>query len=158
MLCPKCRTNVDDRAQFCPVCGEPLAPAAPEYAYPPAAPEYRAPIYQRSIPIAIILSFVTCGFYMLYWIYCMANDLNTASREEDDTSGGIVLLLHIVTCGIYTMYWFYKAGMKVNRIQQFSGKTPDSSLKFLYLILSLFGFSIVGFALVQNELNKVAAE
>ena len=66
MKCKKCGTEVDDRAKFCPVCGEPLvfgdAPQAPQPPRPNYAAGnsgnsggYRAPITSRSIPLAIIL-------------------------------------------------------------------------------------------------------
>jgi hypothetical protein len=151
MICPKCGTNVDDRASFCPVCGNSLYRA-------PSPMGYRAPISQRSIGLAIVLSLVTCGIYGIYWMYCLVTDLNTASGDTSDTSGGLVVLLGIVTCGIYLLYWYYKAGEKVNRIHQLDGRPLDTSVGILYLVLSLFGFSIVSMALIQSELNKVAAD
>ena len=167
MKCKKCGTEVDDRAKFCPVCGEPLvfgdAPQAPQPPRPNYAAGnsgnsggYRAPITSRSIPLAIILSIVTCGIYGLYWMYCLANDLNTARGHEQDTSGGLVVLFSIITCGIYGLYWYYTAAGKVGEVQEFDRRPRDSSLGILYLLLALFGFSIVSMALMQNELNKVA--
>lgn len=160
MICPKCGVEIDDRAKFCPECGSSLRPDTEEVYVPmretQSAPFYRAPIVNRSIPVAIILSIVTCGIYMLYWLYCIVNDLNTASDEQNDVSAGLVVLLGIVTCGIYMLYWYYRAGQKVNRMNSFSGKPADSSLSILYLLLSLFGFSIISLALIQNELNQVA--
>lgn len=155
MYCPKCGTNVDDRASFCPVCGASLG-GGPTYPY--TGNGYKAPIPQRSILLAIILSIVTCGIYGLYWLYCLVNDLNTASGEVDDTGGVLVILLGIITCNIYMLYWYYKAGGKVNKIQYLNGRPQDSSLGILYLLLTFFGMSIVSMALIQNELNKVAAE
>ena len=129
MKCKKCGTEVDNRAKFCPVCGEPMgfgsAPHAPE----PPRPNYssgdygnsggyRAPISVRSIPMAIILS--------------------------------------IITCGIYGIYWYYTAGGKVGDIQEYDRRPRDSYLGILYLVLDLLGFGIVSMALIQNELNKVA--
>ena len=46
-------------------------------------------------------------------------------------------------------------GEKVDILKAKSG-TPTSNSGLLYLILSLFGFGIVVWALVQNELNQVA--
>ena len=89
-------------------------------------------------------------------MYCLANDLNTASGHEQDTSGGLVVLFSIITCGIYGLYWYYTAAGKVGEVQEFDRRPRDSSLGILYLLLALFGFSIVSMALMQNELNKVA--
>lgn len=186
MKCKKCGTQVDDQAKFCPVCGEtlhadgfggepPKAPQPPrpdfgsqeaggsyQYGggqpggYRPAGGRYKAPITSRSIPVAIILSIVTCGIYGIYWLYCMVNDLNTASGHENDTSGGMVILFSIITCNIYGLFWDYTAGNKVGEIQEYDGRTRDSYLGILYLLLDFFGLGIVAMALIQNELNKVA--
>lgn len=167
MKCKKCGTEVDNRAKFCPVCGEPMgvgqAPQAPQPPRPNYSSSdyghsggYRAPITSRSIPMAIILSIITCGIYGIYWLYCLVNDLNTASGRENDTSGGMMILFSIITCGIYSLVWYYTAGAKVADIEEYDGRPRDGYLGILYLLLSLFGFSIVNMALIQNELNKVA--
>ncbi len=165
MKCPKCGTEMDDRANFCPVCGESLKSGASggsrqnfepgRYADPPLN-QYRAPIGRRNIAVCIILSIVTCGIYGLYWLYCIVEDLNAAGRQTNDTGGGLVVLLSIVTCDIYLLYWMYKAGGKVNQLHYISGQREDGSLGILYLILTFFGVGIVSYALIQNELNKVA--
>ena len=152
MICQRCGTNVDDRASFCPVCGTPMNAVR----ITPASNPYQAPVARRSIAVCIVLSLITCGIYSLYWLYCVVTDLNLASGETEDTTGGVVILLGIVTCSIYTIYWYYKAAGKVNRIRQMNGIPQDSSLSILYLILALFGFGIVSLALIQDELNKVA--
>ena len=48
------------------------------------------------------------------------------------------------------------AGNKVGEIQEYDGRTRDSYLGILYLLLDFFGLGIVAMALIQNELNKVA--
>ncbi len=167
MKCKKCGTEVDNRAKFCPVCGEPMgfgqAPQAPQPPRPnysagdyDRSSGYRAPITSRSIPMAIILSIITCGIYGLYWQYHLVNDLNSASGHENDTSGGMVILFTIITCNIYGLFWDYTAGSKVGEIQEFDHRPRDGYLGILYLVLDLVGFGVVSMALIQNELNKVA--
>lgn len=111
-------------------------------------------IQQRNIAVCIILSIVTCGIYGLYWMACLNNDANTASNTFG-TSGGMVVLLSIVTCGIYGIYWAFKQGEKIDAAKANRG-IPSSNSGILYLILSLFGFGIVAWALMQNEMNKLA--
>lgn len=117
---------------------------------------YRVPIKSRDIAVCIILSIVTCGIYGIYWLVCLVDDLNVASGRVGDTSGGMVVLLTIVTCGIYGMYWAYKAGEKIAYVKQRSTGVTGGNDSVLYLILSIVGFSIVVYALLQSELNKVA--
>ncbi len=109
-------------------------------------------IQKRSVALSIVLSIVTCGIYGLYWIACVANDVNTLTNREG-TSGGMVVLLSIVTCGIYQFYWFYKVGEALDGARAQNG-VPSGSQAIVYLLLSIFGFSIVSLALAQSELNK----
>lgn len=115
------------------------------------------PIRKRSIVTCILLSIVTCGIYGIYWTVCLVNDLNTASGTPQDTSGGVVFLLSLVTCGIYMYYWMYKAGEKVSVIQRRQGRMNSENNGLLYLLLSIFGLSIVSYCLIQSELNQVAS-
>ena len=111
-------------------------------------------IQQRSIAVCIILTIVTCGIYGVYWFICLTNDANTASNTFG-TSGGMAVLLTIVTCGIYGLYWAYKQGEKIDAAKANRG-VPSSNSGILYLILSIFSLGIVAWALMQNELNKMA--
>lgn len=113
-------------------------------------------IQQRSIPVCIILTLVTCGIYGIYWFICLANDTNTVSGEQNATSGGVAFLLGLVTCGIYMWYWAFKQGEKIDVAKNNRGMASSNS-GVLYLILYLLGLGIVAWALMQNELNKIAA-
>lgn len=112
-------------------------------------------IQNRNIAVCIILSIVTCGIYGIYWFICLANDTNTISGRPNDTSGGVAFLLSLVTCGIYGFYWAFKQGEKIDEAKTSRG-IPSSNSGIAYLLLSIFGLSIVAWALMQNELNKMA--
>lgn len=112
-------------------------------------------IQQRNIAVCIILTIVTCGIYGIYWFVCLSDDTNLVAGDTYGTSGGMALLLTIVTCGIYSIYWAYKQGEKIDRVKTYRG-LPAGSNAILYLVLTLFGFSIVAWALMQNELNNLA--
>ena len=101
---------------------------------------------QRSVGIAILLSIITCGIYGIYWLIMLNDETNYVSgHQQDGTSGGVVFLLTLVTCGIE----------KLNEAKMQRGIMVDSSASVLYLILSIFGLSIVSYALMQSELNKM---
>ena len=108
MYCTRCGQQIEEGARYCPYCGEKIYKE--EYTYD------QAPIYSRSIPIAIILSIVTFGIYGLYWLYSLANDINTLTHQEQP-SGFKVLVLTIITLGFYELYWLYKAGERINEFQ-----------------------------------------
>ena len=147
MYCTRCGQQIEEGARYCPYCGEKIYKE--EYTYD------QAPIYSRSIPIAIILSIVTFGIYGLYWLYSLANDINTLTHQEQP-SGFKVLVLTIITLGFYELYWLYKAGERLSDFQTYQGEMVDSYRALVYLILGIFGLNIVARALIQNDLNKYA--
>lgn len=113
-------------------------------------------IQRKSIGLCIVLSIITCGIYSLYWLYCMAEDVNLATARPGGPSGGLVLLLTIVTCNLYGLYWLYRAGEDLDRRRAEQGQVTGH-LGILFLLLAVFGFSIISYALLQNELNEYAA-
>ena len=86
-------------------------------------------------------------------MYCLNEDINSLSGAENATGGGLVILFSIITCGIYGLYWFYKMGERVDTIKN----QPGASTPILFLILSIFGLSIVNFCLMQDAINKRVA-
>lgn len=112
-------------------------------------------IQRREIAICIILSIVTCGIYGIYWFICITDETNIVSGRTGDTSGVVAFLLSLITCNIYGLYWAYKQGEKIDQAKNDRG-IPSSSSGIAYLLLCLFGFSIVAYALMQNDLNKLA--
>lgn len=56
---------------------------------------------RKSIPIQIILTIFTCGFYGIYWLYCIIRDINIVSGDPNSMSPVVVILLSFVTCNIY---------------------------------------------------------
>ena len=122
-------------------------------------PNTHSYIQKRNIALNIILSIVTCGIYGLYWLYTLANDVNTVCRnqsgEYQQTSPGMVLLLSIVTCGIYQWYWLYKCGKRLNSTRYSNGfAVTDDSV--IMLILAIFGLGIVSYCILQSSLNDIA--
>ncbi|MBR3249076.1 MAG: DUF4234 domain-containing protein [Clostridia bacterium] len=111
-------------------------------------------IKERNIVVAILLSIITCGIYGIYWFITMTDDVGKAN-EDPDFTGVKAFLFALITCGIYGIYWNYKIGKEMYEANQKRGiNTSDNSV--LYLILSIFGLSIVTYCLVQNELNTIA--
>ena len=107
-------------------------------------------IAPRNIVVAIILSFVTCGIYQIYWMIKMNDEVNTLASEPNATSGVMVFLFTLITCGIYGFIWMYKMGERCDRIK---GSVGGNSA-VLYLILSLLGLGIVSYCLIQDTINK----
>lgn len=110
---------------------------------------------KRSIPLAIVLSFITVGLYALYWVYTLTEDAHAAAGERTTASGGMVILFSFLTCGIYSFYWLYKMGETIIMAKQKRGMAVDTNLPIIYLVLALFGFGIISYALMQSALNDI---
>ena len=153
MICPNCGKETDNNIQ-CIHCGSMFGQINTVNNIQNDIPFNRPAISKRSIAVAIILTFVTCGIYGLYWFIVMTNESNSIS-DSKTASGGIAFLLTIITCGIYGLYWNYKMGEKIHN----AGKKYNISIEnngVLYLILYLIGLGIISYALMQKDLNKFA--
>lgn len=106
-------------------------------------------IKKRNIALCIIFTLITCGIYWLYWVCCLADDVNEITGHQDDIAGWKVLLFDILTCGIYGIYWSYKLGKKLGE------KAGDTSGNkgILFLVLSILGLNIVALCIAQSEVN-----
>ena len=111
-------------------------------------------IQKRNIALYIVLSIVTCGFFSIYWFITLTDDTNTVSNSQTPT-GVTAFLLSLVTCGLYSLYWSYKQGEKIDAANNARG-INSSNTGLIYLILSVFGFGIIAYALNQDSLNKLA--
>lgn len=109
---------------------------------------------KRSIGVAILLSIITCGIYIIYWMYKITKDVTSFNGEN--TNPAMELLLMFVTCGIYTYFWNYKMGKRLYTAQLNAGDTHASDESVLYLILAIFGLGIVSVAIMQSNINKLA--
>ena len=158
-ICLKCGVEAGKGNRFCPNCGNAVAEEAVICVKCGVSLKTKKTaekntccvdgIQPKSIVKAIILSLVTCGIYGVYWFITLTDDMNKASGRVNDTSGGMAFLFSLITCGIYGFYWAYKLGEKRDIV---AGENGSSSI--IYLVLSLFGFGIVAYALAQDTLNK----
>ena len=112
-------------------------------------------ISKRDLVLNIILTIVTCGLWGIIWEVQIADDIKLLTGEDSLVSGIVLVLLSLVTCGIYFIFWVYNAGNKLELVKAGYG-LPTESKGLVYVVLSIFGFSIVALALMQNDLNTVA--
>lgn len=110
-------------------------------------------ITKREIVTAIILTIITCGIYGIYWFVKLNDEVNILCGDTSAPSGGTVFLLSLITCGIYEIYWSYKMGEKLDNYMAQRGEL-SSNRSIIYLLLSIFGFGIITFALMQDTVNK----
>ena len=166
MFCKKCGQELPEGGKFCPNCGADNSPTEnTQQAQPTQEPVYTgtvngAPtdgIQNRSLVLWILITIFTCGIGGLIWVYLLVEDINKASGDTNAPSGIIVILLSLVTCSIYTYIWMWKAGKQLNQAKETRGMSADPNMPLIYLLLAIFGFGIVAYALMQNDLNNLAA-
>lgn len=99
----------------------------------------------RSLPMYILLTIVTCGIYSYYFVYQIAQDVNVACEGDGEQTSGLVafILLSFITCGIYSWIWQYKLG---NRL---ATNAPRYGLAFqengtTILMWNIFGILLCG--------------
>jgi uncharacterized protein with PQ loop repeat len=110
-------------------------------------------VSERSIPKYVVLTFVTCGLFGIYWFISLADDI-AKLREQTEPRGVFDFIIGLITCGIYLLFCYYRYPQYVLEIQEKRGaKVNDISL--ISVLLGIFGFGIVSMALIQNELNKL---
>ena len=147
-FCQKCRTELRDDAKFCSSCGE--GTGLNSNGNSSTANDVH--ITKVEILTGILLTIITCGIYGIIWFVRITDDANQVSGESTP-SGVMAFIYSLITCGIYTFFWNYKMGQKLYAAGRSHGKEiADNSV--LYLVLSLFGLSIVNYCLIQNDLNK----
>lgn len=145
--CKNCGAGMSDEASFCPNCGESAAESTQVVGNEIVSYE-SSNVKARGIVGAIILTIITCGLYSIYWMIKMNDEMLELAREKGQ-SGVVVFLFSLLTCGIYSYFWYYKMGTCVDKIKGSSNGMNG----VVYIILALFGLSIVNMVLIQSAIN-----
>ena len=107
-------------------------------------------IQQRNIVTAIILTIVTCGIYGIYWAVMLAKESVSVKDANDSGVLEIVLMLFLPFLGFFLAEKKLAEGCAARGIAH-----KDNAI--LYLVLGLVGLGIVGYCMLQNDLNQLAA-
>ncbi|MCL2499328.1 MAG: DUF4234 domain-containing protein [Defluviitaleaceae bacterium] len=107
---------------------------------------------RRGVAAAIVFTVITCGIYGIYWLYQILTAQYHLNRRP--SSAGMDIVLSIITCNIYTIYLMYKMGKMESEAYRNYGMYPKDDA-ILYLILGIFGFSIISYAIIQSNMNAL---
>ena len=94
-------------------------------------------IEKRDVTLSIILTFITCGLYGLYWMYKLTEEIHALSGKPRTPDGGTVVLYTILTCSFYFYYWLYKISGELVDLRRESGLPPDSVSNKTYMIVTV---------------------
>ena len=94
-------------------------------------------IEKRDVALSVILTFITCGLYGLYWMYKLTEEIHALSGKPRTPDGGTVVLYTILTCSFYFYYWLYKIGGELVDLRRENGLPPDSVSNKTYMIVTV---------------------
>ena len=109
------------------------------------------PIFKVDPIVVLILSFITCGLYLIYWNLKVAEVLN-AVNEKEIISEPIAIFAGC--CYPINGYFFYLVGKDGLPAAYRRIGLPVKDDSVLFLILGLF-FPMITAMIVQSEINKL---
>lgn len=108
--------------------------------------------------IVLVLTFVTCGLYHLWWQYTTTEELRDESAR-DDLNPTTDLLLTVVTCGLWAVYVAYRNAQVVHEIYAKHGMQHDDKSTLIVLLYAVAVFNgvtaLLAPMILQDELNKL---
>lgn len=120
-------------------------------------------VKEKNITLSIVLSFLTFGFYTIYWMSEITRDVDTITNNPEKRSGGMVFLLSIITFSLYPIYWWYENGHLIEKYDE-ANEIECRSNDVLYLILTivsrftLWPLALINYGMIQADINKYARE
>jgi ABC-type Na+ efflux pump permease subunit len=114
-------------------------------------PNPSIPVFNVDPIVVLILGFITCGLYLIYWNIKIAEVLNAVSEREVISSP---IAVFAGCCYPVNVYFFYLAGKDgLPQVYKRLGY-PQKDDSMLLLVLGLF-FPMVAAMIVQNDINKL---
>ena len=114
-------------------------------------PNNPIPVFKVDPIIVLILGFITCGLYLIYWNIKVAEVLNAVSEREVISSP---IAIFAGCCYPVNIYFFYLASKEgLPKVYKRIGcpQKDDSGL----LIVLGFLFPMAAAMIVQNDINKL---
>ena len=114
-------------------------------------PNNPIPVFKVDPIIVLILGFITCGLYLIYWNIKIAEVLNAVAEREVISSP---IAIFAGCCYPVNIYFFYLAAKEgLPNVYKRSG-APQKDDTVLLIILGLF-FPMVAAMIVQNDINRL---
>ena len=109
------------------------------------------PQFKNDPIVVLILGFVTCGLYLIYWNIKAAEVINAAAEKEVISQP---IAIFAGCCLPVNLYFYYLAGKE--GLPKIYEKTGDAYKDQSTLLLILgFLFPMVAAMIVQGDINKL---
>ena len=114
-------------------------------------PKGDIPVYKVDPIIVLLLSFITCGLYLIYWNIKVAEVINAVSGREVLSTPVAVFSGCCMPVNIYFYYIMGKEGLP--NVYKRTGEL-DKDQSTLLIILGLF-FPFAAAMIVQGDINRL---
>ncbi|MFC1769188.1 DUF4234 domain-containing protein [Nanoarchaeota archaeon] len=104
-------------------------------------------VKERNVAFVVILSLITFGIYMIYWLVSTSLELKDL-KQDVPTPWILVLLLVPIVNIVVVIYYMWKYSKAAENATKGALNQP-----LAFVLLILLGF--VGAGYVQSELNKL---
>ena len=112
----------------------------------------QVPVFKQDPILVLVLGFVTCGIYMIYWNIKMAEVLNAVSERE--LISPVVAILGGL-CWPVPVYYYYLAGQALRGVGSLVGREEEMASKStLLLILAIFVPQVAAM-IIQGHVNEI---
>ena len=114
-------------------------------------PNNPIPVFKVDPILVLILGFITCGLYLIYWNIKVAEVLNAVAEREIISQP---IAIFAGCCYPINIYFFYLAGKDaLPQVYKRIGY-PQKDDSTLLIVLGFF-FPMVAAMIVQNDINKL---
>jgi hypothetical protein len=109
--------------------------------------------------VVLLLTLVTCGIYLVYWVYQTSTELKQATGDPS-INPTLDLVLMLVTCTLWGYYVLCRDAEKLHRVLVGvdPGHKDQSQTVVTLCVAALFvGFTgAIAIYLVQEDFNRLA--
>ena len=109
------------------------------------------PVFQQQPIMVLVLGFLTCGLYLIYWNIKAAEVLNAVSGREV-ISPAIAVISGC--CGPVHIYFYYLCGQSLADLGDLTGNPAVKDKSTLLLVLGIF-LPMVAAMIVQGHINEI---
>jgi hypothetical protein len=95
----------------------------------------------RSVVLVVVLSIITFGIYAIVW--------HVKSKDEMNACGASIPTAWLLIIPIANIWWLWKFGEGVEAV-------TNKQMTGVVAFILLFVLGLIGMAIVQSALNKVA--
>ncbi len=110
------------------------------------------PVFRQDPILVLVLGFITCGLYLIYWNIKMAEVMNAIADRELISP---VISVLSGCCQPVHIYYYYLVGQMLGDLGQLIGKGDElKSQSTLLLVLGIF-FPMVAAMILQGHVNEI---